>query len=363
MAEIHGFCDERFAGVRDAFTANFDRGADIGASVAVYVDGEPVVDLWGGLADPETDRPWERDTITNIWSITKTMTALCALILADRGLIDFHAPVATYWPEFAAAGKENVEVRHVMGHTAGLPFWREPLEVADLYDWDKVTGLLAGQAPEWEPGTESGYHALTQGYLVGEIVRRVTGRTLGTFFREEVAEPLGADFHIGLPEEHDHRVSRVVPDMTMRTPGNPAVEPKVSWTPEWRRAEVPAGNGHGNARSVAHVQSVMACGGEARGVRLLSEKGCEAVFEAQSDGIDRVLGAPLRFGMGYTLPSAIVPLPPRSCFWGGWGGSVVVLDLDARMTVAYVMNRMQDGMLGDDRGVGILQGAFAAMRA
>lgn len=361
MVETHGSCDERFSAVGDAFAANLDRGADIGASVAIYLDGEPVVDLWGGLADPAARRRWKRDTITNTWSTTKTMAAVCVLILADRGQIDLHAPVATYWPEFAAAGKEHVEVRHVLGHTAGLATWNEPLEVADLYDWDKVTRLLAAQAPAWEPGTRSGYHALTHGYLIGEIVRRVTGRTLGRFFRDEVAGPLGADFHIGLPAEHDHRVSRVIPDQSERKPGNPPVVAETSWTAEWRRAEIPAAGGHGNARSVARVQSVLACGGKAPGLRLLSEAGCEAVFEQQSDGIDAVLDVPLRFGMGYGLPSAFLPLPPHCCFWGGWGGSVVVVDRDARMAIAYVPNRMLAGMSGDDRGAAILRSAFAAL--
>ncbi|GAA4639804.1 serine hydrolase domain-containing protein [Actinoallomurus vinaceus] len=362
MATIDGTCDERFGAVRDALAAGLDRGAETGASVAVYLDGEPVVDIWGGHADASATRPWEQDTITNTWSTTKTMTALCALILADQGLLDLHAPVADYWPEFSAAGKERVLVRHVLGHTAGLPSWTEPISVADLYDWETATAALARQAPLWEPGTMSGYHGLTQGYLVGEVIRRITGRTIGTFFREEVAAPLGADFHIGLAEEHDHRVAPVIPHESHRAAGNPPLTAEASWTAEWRRAEIPAAGGHGNARSVAQVQSVLAGGGAARGVRLLSEAGCEAVFEEQFDGEDLVLGVPMRFGMGYGLPSPTVSLPnPRSCFWGGWGGSVVVVDLDVRLTVAYVMNRMAQGTLGDERGVGIVMAAYAAL--
>src|SRR5215211_3452351 len=211
MVDIYGTCDERFAAVRDAFGVNFDKGFDVGASVAVVVEGEIVVDLWAGSVDEERTAPWERDTIVNVWSTTKTMTALCALMLADRGEPDFAAPAARYWPDFAANGKEAVEVRHLMSHTAGLPGWQEPMATADLYDWDKATSLLAAQAPWWEPGTASGYHALTQGYLVGEVVRRITGKTLGTFFAEEVATPLGADFHIGLEAKHDGRVAPVIP--------------------------------------------------------------------------------------------------------------------------------------------------------
>src|SRR5438874_5765842 len=211
------------------------------------------------------------------------MTALCALILADRGELNFHAPVARYWPEFAAAGKERIEVRHLLGHTAGLSGWDEPLTPEDLADWERCTSLLAAQAPWWEPGTASGYHAVTQGYLVGELVRRITGQSLGQFFRETVANPLGADFHIGLPPEADPRVAALIPPPTfdvrrvglpelgVRTFTNPVITGHTAAEEWWRRAEIPAANGHGNARSVATIQSIIACGGEARGTRLLSE--------------------------------------------------------------------------------------------
>ena len=356
MATIEGICDERFQAVRETLAANLDSGADVGASVAIYLEGEPVVDIWGG----ETNLgPWRRDTIINVWSITKTMTALSALILADRGELDFHTPVAKYWPEFAAAGKSRIEVRHLMAHTAGLATWAEPMTVADLYDWEKATSLLAAQEPMWEPGTESGYHALTQGYLVGEVIRRITGRTLGTFFREEIAEPLGADFHIGLPAEHDHRVADVVPDRSIPPEANPPLTPRESSTKEWRRAEIPAAGGHGNARSVARIQTVLAAGG---GSDLLSAAGCERVLEQQSDGRDRYLPMDLRFGMGYALPSPSLPLPsPRSCAWGGWGGSIIVVDLSAHMTVSYVMNRMTADLAVDDRGAGIILAAYTSL--
>src|SRR5208282_2629828 len=206
-----GTCEARFDGVRRALSSSLDSGADVGASVAVYLHGEPVVDIWGGFVDEARSAPWERDTLTNVWSTTKTMTFLCALMLADRGELDFHAPVARYWPEFAAGGKEQVEVRHLMSHTAGLSGWTEPLSAEDLADWDRCTSLLAAQEPWWEPGTASGYHAVTQGYLIGEVVRRITGETIGAFFAREVAGPLGADFHIGTPAAADDRVAPVVP--------------------------------------------------------------------------------------------------------------------------------------------------------
>jgi len=367
VAEISGVCEERFAGVRDALAANLDSGLDVGASVAVFVDGVPAVDIWGGHLDAEGRVPWQRDTITNVWSITKTMAALCTLLLADRGELDYSAPVARYWPEFAAAGKSSIEVRHLMGHTSGLSGWSEPITSDDLADWDKMTSLLAAQEPWWEPGTQSGYHALTQGYLVGEVVRRITGVTIGSFFNSEVVSPLGADFHIGLPASEDDRVAPIIPpelpqdaeisQIAARTLLNPAMTGAEPWKESWRRAEIPAANGQGNARSVAQIQSVVACGGELGGVRLLSAKGCEAIFEEQANGTDLVLGPGFRLGMGYGLSSDMIPIGPHACFWGGWGGSIVVIDLDARLVVSYVMNRMAMALLGDTRGSDIL---FAA---
>lgn len=206
MAEILGHCDSRFSGVAGELAASLD-GVDVGASVAVYVDGAPVVDIWGGYVDAERTVRWERDTIVNVWSTTKTMVALCALMLADRGDLDLDAPVATYWPEFAGAGKHDVRVRHLLGHTAGLPVWDDPVTAAELYQWSSMTTRLAEQAPRWEPGSSGGYHSITFGYLVGEVIARVSGRSVGRFFAEEVAGPLGADFHMGLPAEHDHRAA------------------------------------------------------------------------------------------------------------------------------------------------------------
>jgi CubicO group peptidase (beta-lactamase class C family) len=356
VAKTDGFCDERFEAVRETLAASLDSGADVGASVAVYIEGEPVVDIWGGDTH---DGSWQRDTIINVWAISKTMTSLCALILADRGELDFNAPVAKYWPEFAAAGKSGVEVRHLMGHTSGLSTWTEPMTVTDLYDWDKATAMLAAQEPDWEPGTQSGYHALTHGYLVGEVVRRITGRTLGTFFREEIAAPMGADFHIGLPPEHDHRVANVIPQESVPVRLNPPLTADVTWTEDWRRAEIPAAGGHGNARSVAQVQTVLAAAGDHP---LLSAAGCQRVLEQQSDGIDRFLRMDLRFGLGYALPSKGLPLPnPNSCAWGGWGGSTIVVDLSSHMTIAYVMNRMAGTPAADARGAGIVLAAYTSL--
>jgi CubicO group peptidase (beta-lactamase class C family) len=375
MAEVHGTCEPKFEGVRKVLSDNLDSGADVGASVCVFLHGEPVVDIWGGSVDPEHSAPWERDTLTNVWSTTKTMTFLCALMLADRGELDFHAPVATYWPEFAQAGKEQVEVRHLMGHTAGLPGWDTELAVEQLADWELCTSLLAAQAPWWEPGTASGYHAVTQGYLIGEVVRRITGESIGSWFAHEVAKPLEADFFIGTPESEDHRISNViapppldlsstdmdVSDVTVRTFTNPPLDASQAHHGWWRRAEIPAANGHGNARSVATIQSVIAGRGQSGGVRLLSAEGTDPIFEEQSNGKDLALGVPLRFGMGYGLGNEFMPLGPRACFWGGYGGSLIVIDQDAELAVCYVMNKMDSGLVGDTRGAGIVLAAVGGL--
>src|SRR5215831_9450561 len=363
MADLQGSYDELFTAVPNALAGLLDRG-DAGGSVAVFVDGEPVVDVWAGFADADRTIPWQRDTITNVWSVTKTMTALCALVLADRGELDLAAPVGRYWPEFAVAGKDKVLVRHLLAHTAGLPDWDGP--VADLYDWPSATARLAAQAPQWEPGTAAGYHSLTQGFLVGEVVRRITGRSLGDFFAAEVTGPLGADFHIGLPAEHDHRVAATVPppgrdDDYAASSAAPSDAPPSPGTPlrvrdgnsaAWRRAQNPAVGGYGNARSVALVQSVMACGGTLRGRRLLSQAGCDRVTEEQ--GVDSLLGMPVHWGLGYALFGS-------NYGWGGWGGSIVMVDPGERLAVAYVTNQMREPA-DDTRGLEIITTAYEGLQ-
>jgi CubicO group peptidase (beta-lactamase class C family) len=365
VAEIQGSYADRFTAVPSALADTLDAG-DVGASVAVFVDGEPVVDVWGGFADADRTVPWQRNTITNVWSVTKTMTALCALVLADRGDLDLAAPVGRYWPEFAAAGKEKVLVRHLLAHTAGLPDWNGLIE--ELYDWPSATARLAAQAPLWEPGSTAGYHSLTQGFLVGEVVRRITGRSLGAFFAAEVARPLAADFHIGLPAVHDHRVALTVPppgrdeDHAASAPGGSAlpaagtaVRIRNGNSVAWRRAQLPAASGFGNARSVALVQSVMACGGAVRGVRLLSPAGCDRAREEQFRGEDRRLGMPVRYGLGYGLFG-------NALGWGGWGGSIVMIDPAGRMAVAYVTNQMREAA-DDNRGLELVMAAYDGLRA
>jgi CubicO group peptidase (beta-lactamase class C family) len=377
MTEIHGHADPRFAGVRDAFAANFSRGEDVGASVAVTLGGELVVDLWGGHADAAKTRPWQRDTIVNVYSTTKTMTALCALLLADRGELDLAQKVAHYWPEFAANGKADITVAQLLAHSAGLSGFAEPVAAADLYDWDKATALLAAQAPFWAPGTAIGYHAITQGYLVGEVVRRITGKSLGTFFRDEIAGPLGADFHIGLAASEDDRVAELLPPppggsiaditsrpLTVNMATNPPVNPRDTRSRAWRAAEIPAANGHGNARSVALVQALLANGGVVGGKRLLSEAGARRALEPQIKGEDMVLGGPAHFGLGFGLNGGAVPLPhDECCYWGGYGGSIIIIDMKTRSTIAFMMNKMASTTVGDMRGYGLAMATWQALAA
>lgn len=350
--EIAGSCQPAFEAVREAFEKNFTRG-DLGASCAVTIEGELVVDLWGGHRDLARRLPWERDTIVNIWSTTKMATALCVLILHDRGALSVDAPMADYWPEFAANGKEAVLVRHVLGHTAGLPVFDEHVDELAMFDWAECCRRLAAQPVRWTPGDGSGYHSETQGWLLGELVRRVDGRSLGTFFREEVAEPLGVDLHIGLDDREFDRVADVA---TLQASVNEPLDPELTEleratsrrsaalvnTSTWRRAEFPASNAHGNARSIAFAMAPLANGGRSGAHHLLSPPTIDRAFEVQSDGIDRMTGRHFKLGMGFGLNSPHTPLGvnDRTLWWSGWGGSMCVVDVENRLTVSYVMNRM-----------------------
>jgi CubicO group peptidase (beta-lactamase class C family) len=375
--EVQGYCDERFALVREEFERNFAERGDVGASFAATLEGEFVVDLWAGHTDSARTHPWQRDTIVNVYSTTKTMSFLCALLLADREQLDLHAPVARYWPEYATNGKEKTEVRHFLSHSAGVPGFAPKLAPGGLYDWDACVDNLARQAPWWEPGTQSGYHAITQGYLIGELVRRVTGKSLGTFFREEIAAPLAADFHIGVADADFPRVAEMIPapqpeggtlfsnmdpeSIPARVFGSAELGLGSANTPEWRRAEIPAANGHGNARAVVRAQTPLANGGKAFGIELLSAAGCRRILEEQTNGPDAVLLLPIRFGMGYAFPNQFMPMSPnaRAMFWGGAGGSTIVVDQDVHVCLSYVMNQMKAAIVGDSRG-GTLGKAFYA---
>ena len=378
-APIDGVVDDRFAGLRDEFARQLASGDELGASLSVIIDGEPVVDLWGGWADPARTTPWQRDTLTNVWSISKTVTALAALVLIDRGQLDPDAPVATYWPEFAAAGKEHVLVRHLLNHTSGVSGWAPPVTAHDILDGEAAAARLAAQPCWWPAGTASGYHLLDYGTLVGEVVRRVSGRDLGRFVADELAGPLGADFWLGLPEDEDGRVSDVVPppppqgldqlppdSPAFKTFTGPPLDAALTWTRQWRAAGIGAAGGQGNARSVATLNSLIAQGGTAAGVRLLAPETVDRVFSPHTDGIDLVLGIPLRFGLGYAVshPASTPSIPTgRVAFWGGWGGSIVIADAERRMTFAYVMNRMSPGIIGSPRSEAYTRAVYDALGA
>jgi len=374
--EINGYCDERFAQVREAFADNFSDRGDIGACFAATLEGEFVVDLWGGHRDAARQRPWQEDTIVNVYSSTKTMTFLCALMLADRGQLDLESPVAAYWPEFAANGKDNVLVKHCLSHSAGLPGFSRVLTADELYDWDLCCADLAAQASWWEAGTQSGYHAITQGYLIGELVRRVTGQTLGQFFQNEVGDTVSADFHIGVDPGDFGRIADLVaaaetaPLLEMDPESIPGrvfagldISPETTGSAGWRRAEIPAANGHGNARSIVRAQTAMANRGTAFGVELLSPEGCRKALEPQTEGPDLVLGLAVKYAMGYALPTADIPVSPNphTLFWGGAGGSTVVADTDARVCFSYVMNQMDNFIIGGPRGQALAQAMYDSL--
>jgi CubicO group peptidase (beta-lactamase class C family) len=372
---VHGTHAPGFEPLHDLLAANLADGTDLGASLAVVRDGELVVDLWGGTAKPGTD--WEEDTLVQVWSVTKTMAALTALVLADQGVIDLDAPVATYWPEFR---DRRVLVRQLLAHTSGYPGWTERLTIEGLLDLPHANRLLAEQEPWFEPGSASGYNMVCYGHLVDGLVRGATGRPLSEVFAELVAGPLGGDFHLGVPDDAMERCADLVPpppggldlgalppdNMLIPTLVNPVLDMAGCNTPQWRRVSVAGANGHGNARSIARIQSVVSHGGEVGGVRLLSPATIDRIFEVQADGPDKVLMVPLRWGIGYALPQPqSAPAVPegRVCWWTGYGGAVVVNDLDRRVTVAYAMNRMVDHFTSSARTDAYLRTAFACLDA
>ena len=357
---IDGVCDPRFAAVRDAFVANFAERGELGAAVALTVGGRVVVDLWGGWADGERRRPWRRDTLVNFFSVGKGLSAVCAHRLVERGLVDLDAPMARYWPEFAAAGKEAITLRQVLSHRAGLPAVREPLADGAMLDWSAMTRALERQAPWWAPGTAHGYHVNTFGYLVGEVVRRVAGTTLGAMLRAEVAGPLGADVHIGLPVSEHGRVADIVwpggrevaevpslaADQVMRwnTYWNPPGLSGAGWvnTAAWRVAEIPSTNGHGTARGVARVYAALAHGGAIDGVHVLAAPVLDAAVVEHSSGPDLVVRRPSRFGLGFQLTQPERPLGPNAGGFGhfGAGGGLGFCDPEAGIAFGYVLNDM-----------------------
>ncbi|MFE4213822.1 serine hydrolase domain-containing protein [Streptomyces sp. NPDC056844] len=351
----------------------------MGLSLVVDIDGRHVVNLWGGHRDAARTQPWQRDTITDVWSIRKSVTGLAALLLVDAGELDLYAPVARYWPEFAANGKQHVEVRHLLSHTSGVSGLDHPAQLDDLYDVRAAAARMASQAPCWHPCSASGYHVLGYGHLVGELVHRLTGLPLRDFVHQHVVRPIGADFRIGLPEEDVLRVADVIPPergfdpsalahdtVAYKTFTGPSFDAGAANTPAWRAADLGAANGHGNALSVAEILSPIARAGASAHGRLLKPRTIDRIFDEQSCGTDLVNGLHLRWGIGYALPDRrTLPWIPdgRIAFWGDWGGSMAILDLDRRMTISYVMNHMGAGILGSQRAAAYTTAVCRALGA
>ena len=373
-----------FERVRNAFAANFEQHGDVGAAFSLYHRGVKVVDLWGGVADVETGRPWVEDSIVLVFSSTKGATAICAHLLAQRGELDLDAPVAEYWPEFAAAGKQDIPVRWLLSHEVGLPVFDNPMTAEEWLSWEAPVKALAAQRPVWEPGTAHGYHAGTYGWLVGEVVRRISGKSVGTFFADEVAGPLGLDFWIGLPESEE---SRVVPMIgidlqdsdvdeqalterrrtlleTARDPDSLLNRPSTTTAPDmnsraFHAAEIPAGNGITDARSLARMYASL-IGDGVDGVRLLNDETVARASTEQANGRDEVMGIETRFGLGFSLDGTY---GGESAFGhGGAGGSLGFADPKAEIAFGYVMNKMQLVANDDPRTLNLIAAAHESLK-
>ena len=386
---IQGTCDARFAGVRDAFARNFAEHGEVGAAVAVALGGHPVVDLWAGWRDRARTRPWERDTLVNVFSVGKAVAAVALLRFVERGTIDLDAPVARYWPEFAAAGKDRVTVRMVLSHRAGLPAIRTLLAPNAMYDWNLMTAALAAEEPWWEPGRRHGYHVNTFGFLVGELVRRASGMSIGACVRRELTGPLALDFHFGIGAEHDTRIAEYLfPEGELRVehllarPASPTSEDEARWTlihrvymnppgvsgfgtvntRAWRAAEMPSTNGHANARAVARFYAVLAAGGAHDGGHVLMPATLDHAAAEASSGPDAVTGRASRFGLGFQLAAAEQPFGPNPRTFGhfGAGGSAGFADPDTRLAFAYTMN-LPGPRSRNPRPRGLIDAVYAAL--
>jgi CubicO group peptidase (beta-lactamase class C family) len=374
---IHGRVATGFEPVREAFEKNFRQGHELGASFAVERDGERLVDLWGGFADAARQRAWQRDTLVTVYSTTKGMAALTAALLVDRGALDYEAPVAHYWPEFGGHGRDAVTVAMLLSHQAGLSATREPVREPDFYEPQRILALLLEQEPLFEPGSASGYHAVTFGPLVGELVRRAGGESLGRLLRREVCEPLDADFFIGLPESEEPRVAELVTPARKRGQGafefpsavaklaltNPRARPETPNTRAWRAAEVPSVNGQGCAAGLARVYGALAAGGSVDGVKILSPQTLERGTRSRISGRDLVIATHMDWACGWMRNHhGVIYGPNRNAFGhSGFGGSFGFADRAARVGVGYVMNRMAPNMLGDPRSLRLVRALYRCL--
>ena len=379
MVDINGTVAPGWEGVHTAFAANFDERGDVGAAVCVYVGGVPVVDLWGGVADQRTGRPWERDTVVGVFSSTKGVTAVGANLAIERGLLDPAAPVAAYWPQFAVNGKEAITVGDVLSHRAGLPLVEGTFTLDEALSWDPIVEALAAGAPVWAAGTQHGYHMRTFGWLVGELLRRTTGRSPGTFVREEVLDPLGADFWIGLPASEEQRVAALVPPnpspkAALAVLGESVLIARVFSNPSdlfdydemWNSralhaAELPSSNGIGSARALAQVYA-SCIGAGLDGRRTLTDSTVEAATTVRSQGPDAVLMVETCFGLGFMLGQSFGAANPPTAFGhAGAGGSLAFADPASGLAFAYVMNDLRFDPSGDPRSEALVRAAFAGL--
>ena len=383
--KVEGNCESRFKRVREAFEANFAKGLEVGAAVAATIDGAPVVDLWAGHCDKARTRAWQRDTLVNVYSTTKGITAMLAHRLVDQGKLDLNAPVASYWPEFAAAGKAKIPVNYLLSHRAGLPAVRKQLPPDAYVNWPVMCAALAAEEPWWEPGTKHGYHAITYGYLVGEVIRRITGKTPGTYLREEITGPHQLDIHIGVDASFDPRIAELImapppppgradPLMEMaRDPNSitfkaianpvPVVSAELVNSRAWRGAEVPAANGHATARDLARLYGALATGGKLDGRQILSPESITRAYTEQTVGQDVVLGQKTRWGLGFALNQPETPLGPNPHTFGhpGAGGSIGFADPDAHVGFGYTMNQMGGDALLDGRAASLFNALFESL--
>ncbi|KAL2857295.1 beta-lactamase/transpeptidase-like protein [Aspergillus pseudoustus] len=369
---IHGHCDPRFASVASTLAQRIAAENELGASLCVSLNGEPVVDIWAGHTTPTKNKEWERDTIVPVWSISKTISALAILLLIDRGQLHPDDPVAKHWREFDTEDKRGILVKHFLAHTSGLPSWDPAITVETLYDIPLATEKLVAQKPWWEPGTASGYHLQSQGHLLAGLLERVAGKPLPEFVRDELAIPRDADFHMGLQDESQWtRIAEMVPPAPMpkeflgalkaaqAAGGAATIAPRAMFgcpmkgedcnTAAFRKCGVASMGGISNARGFNRILDIIALRGEVGGRRFLKPETVDLIFQTQADGIDLVLGQPLKMGMGFGLMNGSLRWMPKGnvCFWGGYGGSLAVMDVDRRVTITYAMNRMELGTLGN----------------
>ncbi|KAJ5355940.1 Beta-lactamase-related protein [Penicillium concentricum] len=376
MAVTHGPCDPAFNRVRDLFQEKLSSGEEVGASICVNIKGRNVLDIWGGYADAAKSRSWEKDTLVVVFSSSKVVSALAALILVDRGLLDVEEKVSKYWPEFAANGKEDTKVWHILSHSSGLPHWDKRLPMESIYDTKASTEMLAEQAPWFKAGEASAYQLVDHGHLIGELVRRTSGKSLKQFVADEIAGPLGADFSLGLAEDNWPRTADIIPtppvvlpkvdpqSVVARAFGNLTFKAEDSQTPGFRGAEIGAVNGFANARALARIGSMVSLKGTVDGKQYLGLKTVDQMIQERVSGIDLVLFMKVRFGLGVGLPvPEVMPFIPEGnlCFWGGWGGSMLVMDLDRGMTVAYAMNKMGPGIMGNENVMAYINAVYEVM--